>query len=262
MRTVQPADINLSKPAQAKHKQISESILRAIEDGRWMPGDQLPSEDQLATEMQASLGTIQRALRSLVQMGVVERSHGRGTFVSGAQAQEGQLMHFRFMAEGGKHLLPVFFKIISVELTSENGPWSAFFGAQTGQYVHIHRIVSVNKEFEVFSEIYLPADRFSELAQMSEATLNGVSFRDMLAERFNAPTLNTRQMMACQPLPPRVARQLDVPAGQYGIVWTIGGMSYRDAPITWQRIFVPPSDRMIEIVPISQNGRPDFKEVT
>ena len=55
MRTVQPADINLSKPAQAKHKQISESILRAIEDGRWMPGDQLPSEDQLVTEMQASL---------------------------------------------------------------------------------------------------------------------------------------------------------------------------------------------------------------
>ncbi len=259
---MQPANLNRPKPAKAKHKQISEDILKAIEDGRWVPGAQLPSEDQLATEMGASLGTIQRALRSLVQMGVVERSHGRGTFVSGSQAQEGQLMHFRFVAEGGKHLLPVYFKILNVELTDENGPWSSFLGAPVEQYVHIHRIVSINDEFEVFSEIYLPADRFSELAQMSEATLNGVSFRDMLAERFNAPTLNTRQMMACQPFPPRVARQMNVPAGQYGIVWTIGGMSYRDTPITWQRIFVPPSDRMIEIVPISQNGRPDFQTVT
>jgi GntR family transcriptional regulator len=259
---MQSANAARAKSSKAKHKQISEDILKAIEDGRWMPGDQLPAEDQLAAEMGASLGTIQRALRSLVQMGVVERSHGRGTFVSGSQAQEGQLMHFRFMAEGGKHLLPVYFKILNVELTAENGPWSAFFGSQVEEFVHIHRIVSVNDEFEVFSEIYLPADRFSELADMSEATLNGVSFRDMLAERFNAPTLNTRQMMACQPLPPRVARRLNVPAGQYGIVWSIGGMSYRDTPITWQRIFVPPSDRMIEIVPVSQNGRPDFRTVT
>ncbi|MCI5078118.1 GntR family transcriptional regulator [Oricola sp.] len=251
---------NDSVPTKAKHQRISEEILTAIEEGRWLPGDQLPAEDQLAAEMGASLGTMQRALRSLVQMGVVERHHGRGTFVSGARAQETQLRHFRFMAEGGTRLLPVFFKIIDVETTSESGPWSQFFGTPDGEFIHIHRLVSVNDEFEVFSEIYLPADRFSDLAQMSETTLNGVSFRDMLAERFNAPTLNTRQTMACQPLPPRVARQLDVPPGQYGMVWTICGLSYRDAPITWQRIFVPPSDRVIEIVPVSSNGHPDFSE--
>lgn len=251
---------NTGGPAKAKHQRISEEILTAIEDGRWLPGDRLPAEDQLAAEMGASLGTVQRALRSLVQMGVVERHHGRGTFVSGARAQEGQLMHFRFLAEGGTRLLPVYFKIVSVETTRESGPWSQFFGTPDGEYVHIHRLVSVNDEFEVFSEIYLPADRFSDLARMSQSTLNGVSFRDMLAERFNAPTLNTRQTMACQPLPPRVARQLDVPPGQYGIVWSICGLSYRDTPITWQRIFVPPSDRVIEIVPMAQHGQTDFGE--
>lgn len=82
----------------------------------------------------------------------------------------------------------------------------------------------------------------------------------MLAERFNAPTLNTRQTMACQPLPPRVTRMLSLPAGQYGIVWTVGGLSYRDTPITWQRIFVPPSDRVLEIVPLSGLGQNDFGE--
>lgn len=227
---------------------------------RWLPGDQLPSEEQLAVEMGASVGTVQRALRSLVQMSVVERHHGRGTFVSGARAQEGQLKHFRFLAEGGTQLLPVYFKIIGVETTRESGPWSVFFNTPDGEYIHIHRSVSVNDEFEVFSEIYLPAERFSDLARMSEATLNGVSFRDMLAERFNAPTLNTRQTMACQPLPPRVTRMLSLPAGQYGIVWTVGGLSYRDTPITWQRIFVPPSDRVLEIVPLSGLGQNDFGE--
>lgn len=257
---LRPVSSDASGVAKAKHQQISDEILSAIEAGRWLPGDRLPAEDQLVLEMRASLGTVQRALRSLVGMGVVERHHGRGTFVSGARAQEGQLQHFRFLAEGGKQLLPVYFRIVGVETTSESGPWSQFFGTPDGEYIHIHRIVSVNDEFEAFSEIYLPADRFADLARLSQATLNGVSFRDMLAERFNAPTLNTRQTMACQTLPPRVTRALELPAGQYGIVWTVCGMSYRDAPITWQRIFVPPSDRVIEIATVSASGHPVFGE--
>lgn len=233
---------------KAKHRQISEEILSAIENGRWLPGDQLPAEDQLVSEMGASLGTVQHALRSLVAMGVVERHHGKGTFVSGARVQEDQLLHFRFVGEGSSQLLPVYFRIIDVEITSAAGPWSQFFGVSEGAFVHIHRLASVNDEFDVFSEIYLPAERFSELARMSQTTLNGVSFRDMLTERFNAPTLNTTQTMVCQVLPPRVTRLIGVPNGQYGIIWTIGGLSYRDLPITWQRIFVPPSDRALEVV--------------
>lgn len=260
-RKLQSVANGTSGPAKAKHRRISEEILRTIEQGRWLPGDQLPAEDQLASEMGASLGTVQRALRSLVQMGVVERHHGRGTFVTGARAQEGHLRHFRFMAQGGKQLLPVYFKVIGIERTRESGPWSQFLGTSENEYIHIRRLVSVNDEFEAFSEVYLPVGRFSELARMSETTLNGVSFRDMLAERFNAPTLNTRQTMACQSLPPRVTKLLDVPYGQFGIVWTICGMSYRDVPITWQRVFLPPSDRVLEIIPATSHDQPAISEV-
>lgn len=247
--------------ARAKHKQISEEILSAVEAGRWLPGDRLPSEEQLASEMGASTGTVQRSLRSLVEMGVVERRHGSGTYVSGALAQEKQLVHFRFTAEGSSQLLPVYFKIIGVESTRAQGPWGAFFTGSGPEFVHIRRVASVNEEFDVFSEIYLTADRFADLGKMSEATLNGVSFRDMLAERFNAPTLKTRQTMFCKVLPPRVTRQIGVPAGQYGIVWTIVGYSYRDVPITWQRIFVPPSDRGIEIAPVQVSRPVPLREV-
>jgi len=246
---------------KAKHRRISEDLLSAIEAGRWLPGDQLPAEDQLAAEMGASLGTVQRALRSLVQMGVVERHHGRGTFVTGSRAQEGHLRHFRFKAAGGTQLLPVFFKITAVETTRESGPWSTFFAGAGDEYIYIKRIVSVNDEFEVFSEVYLPAGRFAELARMNETMLDGISFRDMLAVRFNAPTLKTSQTIACEPLPPRVGRVLAVAPGQYGLVWIISGMSYRDTPITWQRIFVPPSDRVIEIEPAGPGAAPSLAEV-
>ena len=231
----------------SKHRQIADRLLSEIESGRWKPGDQLPSEDQLAADTRASLGTVQRALRNLVALGVVERRQGSGTFVSGARAPERHLRHFRFMADGGASLLPIYFNIVDIAETSEAGPWKDFLKAPESRFICIRRIASVNREFEVFSEIYLPAERFASLLTMNPTMLDGVSIRDMLAERFNAPTLNSRQTMQCQVLPPRVTRLIGLTPGQYGIIWTICGMSYRDAPITWQRIFVPPSDRLIEI---------------
>ncbi len=233
----------------AKHRRISDTILSEIESGRWRPGDRLPAEDRLAERMGASLGTMRRALRSLVETGVLARRQGQGTFVSGARAREDQLRHFRFMGDGGATPLPVDFRILGVDRSDEAGPWSQFLGASEGGYVHIRRLVSVNGEFDLLSEIYLPADRFGALIETPPARLDGVSFRDLIAERFNAPTLKTRQTVCCQVLPPRACRALGLAAGAYGLVWTIDGMSYRDAPVTWQRVFVPPGDRAIEIVP-------------
>ena len=234
---------------RSKHQLISDQLLSEIETGRWRPGSQLPSEEQLSKKTGASLGTVQRALRNLVEMGVVERHHGRGTFVAGARAPEQHLRNFRFKAEGSEALLPVYFNILDVELIHEAGTWAQFLASSEDGFVQIRRLVSINKEFDAFSEVYLPANRFGTIVKMKPAALDGVSIRDMLAERFNAPTLNTRQTMLCQALPPRVTRLIGVPAGQYGIVWTICGMSYRDAPITWQRIFLPSSDRILEISP-------------
>lgn len=239
--------------SRSKHRLIADQLLREIETGQWRPGSQLPSEEQLAKRTGASLGTVQRALRNLVELGVVERQHGRGTFVAGSRAPEHHLRTFRFRADGGEQLLPVYFNVLDIELVGDTGPWSGFLKVGADGAVRIRRLASINGEFDAFSEVYLPGKRFSEIAGLKPAALDGVSIRDFLAERFNAPTLNTRQTMLCQVLPPRVTRLIGTPAGQYGIIWTVLGMTYRDAPITWQRIFIPPSDRVLEIAPITRH---------
>lgn len=237
-----------------KHRLLAEHLLGEIEAGRWKPGEKIPSEDALATETSLSLGTVQRALRNLAEMGVVERHHGKGTFVLGARAPNRHLRHFRFLGEGGVSFLPVYVKIIDLALVDEKGPWATFLGTDNEDYVCIRRKVSIGGEFDIYSEVYLQGDRFGEIANMDPRALDGVSVRDLLAERFNAPTLSTQQTMVCQPLPPRATQIMRVAAGTYGIVWIIRGMTYRGAPVTWQRAFVPPSDRPLEIVPVSQKA--------
>ena len=233
---------------KTKHQAISDALLDDIEQGRLQPGDRLPSEDRLASELGYSLGTVQRALRSLVNLGVVVRVHGSGTFVCGARPPESHLRHFRFRSEGGKKLLPVYFETASLEATKESGPWSAFLGDDCNGYVKIERLISVNREFEVFSEVYLSGSGFSTLLDKQPHDFDGVSIRDMLSDTLGTPTVRTDQALACGPLPPRVSRRFGVPSGMTGMILTIQSRTYRHAPIIWQRAFVPASDRQMEIL--------------
>lgn len=53
-----------------------------IHSGRLRPRMQLPSEIDLCREFGVSRGTVREALRELVDAGLVERRHGKGSFVS------------------------------------------------------------------------------------------------------------------------------------------------------------------------------------
>ncbi|WP_051344284.1 GntR family transcriptional regulator [Alicyclobacillus herbarius] len=66
----------------SKHLQVSDTIREWIQDGRFQPGDQLPTEIELAEEFQVSRHTIRQAISSLTAAGLVTRVQGRGTFVA------------------------------------------------------------------------------------------------------------------------------------------------------------------------------------
>jgi GntR family transcriptional regulator len=61
----------------------AQQYLRAlVEKGTYLPGQQLPSEKELAGQLGISRPTLREALLNLEQEGVVVRRHGVGTFVA------------------------------------------------------------------------------------------------------------------------------------------------------------------------------------
>ena len=63
-------------------EQVSRALSNQIHAGRWKPGELLPNEIELATEFQVAQGTMRRALKLLVDSGLLIRQQGRGTFVA------------------------------------------------------------------------------------------------------------------------------------------------------------------------------------
>lgn len=64
------------------YMQIKEYILEEINNGKFKPGDKLPSEKDFTDLFEVSRVTVRSALAELQSEGVISRISGRGTFVS------------------------------------------------------------------------------------------------------------------------------------------------------------------------------------
>jgi GntR family transcriptional regulator len=65
-------------------QQIVEDMRGNIEAGRYVPGGIIPSERELSEHYSVSRVTVRRAIKELVDMGILSKKQGKGTFVSAA----------------------------------------------------------------------------------------------------------------------------------------------------------------------------------
>lgn len=231
-----------------KYLRLSDGIMRAIEAGELQSGERLPGESELAHVLPFSLGTVQKALSHLAERGAVVRRHGSGTFVADSPTQLNELWHFRFPAPDGKSLLPVFTRVTAVAKAAPGGPWTDFLGDEDF-HVRIDRDIDVNHEFRALSMVYLSGQRFAKLLTDPAARADNLNVRILLRERFDAATLRVVEQVGAETLSADVAQDLGEEAGTNGLVLHIQGFGFRDAPLSYQVVYVPANVRRLEVQP-------------
>ncbi len=70
------------------HYQLEQALKDQLESGRWKPGQMIASERELMRAVRVSRATVRQALASLTQQGLLERVHGRGTFVASPRFEQ------------------------------------------------------------------------------------------------------------------------------------------------------------------------------
>jgi GntR family transcriptional regulator len=217
-----------------------------VEKGFWRPGEKLPGERELADKLSVSLGTVQSAMRSLAATGLVERRRGAGSFITDTQDLGDRTWHFRFLSSDGRILLPFEIDVLAIEEVTEKGAWSDFFGP-CPSFVRITRILVIGREFKTYSQVYLDAARFRPLLDLPLEVLSGKNLREFLHDRFNAPTLHAVHRLRAQPVNPQIAAMIECEPDAPGILMDALGYTYREAPISFQRIVIPPTNYFLEI---------------
>jgi GntR family transcriptional regulator len=64
------------------YKQVGDRILQCLADSEWKPGEQLPTESQLAERFGVAVFTIRAGISDLVAANILVRKQGKGTFVA------------------------------------------------------------------------------------------------------------------------------------------------------------------------------------
>jgi len=221
-----------------KHRQLAEAILELIQEGGLRPGDSLPTETDLTKALPYSLGTIQKALRNLSELGVVSRKTGTGTIVAERSEEIFDLWQFRFVGDVSDAVLPVYSKVAEIVKIHQKGPWSKFLGDED-HYVRITREIDVDHRFKLMNFFYLSDRQFGPIIDLGTPAFEGVHLHAVIRQTFGIGTVRTNNRVVCAAFPDPICLQLNLPSAARGIICDILGFASADQPLFFQQVYVP-----------------------
>ena len=193
------------------HHQVYVDLRRALDAGEWRPGQQLPTERDLADGYGCSLITVRRALDELVREGRIERTRGRGTFVLHPRLDRDMAARSSFATEMAERGLDAETRLVSARPESATAVVAAALGLQTGEpTIYLERLRPAGGEPYLLEQVHLPAERFPGLLA---SDLEHRSLYERLATEYDARVVRAREALEPVLLRAREARLLDQPRG-------------------------------------------------
>lgn len=151
-------------PGQSRYGWLAGALRSRILQGEWAPGDAIPPEAVLAKGCGVALGTMRQALSLLVSEGLLERRHGKGTFVTSGLGGASMMRFFRFRTSGELQATPRS-RILGRQLRLASEDEADSFGLPAGSSVlALERLRSVGEQPCLLESIVLPLPLFAALA--------------------------------------------------------------------------------------------------
>jgi GntR family transcriptional regulator len=205
------------EPGQSRYAALAAAIRQRVLDAEWPPGMALPAETRLATEHGVALGTLRRALEMLAEQGLIERRHGKGTFVRDALPGAPMLRFFRFGDGDGQ--VPRS-SMLSRQTVAASAEVARRLGVGRGDPVlRLHRLRSLGGNPRLVEDIWLPLPLFGALLDVPLP-----SWADLLypffSDRCSVAVSRVTDDIGFAPLAASRAQTLRLPAGHPGVTVT------------------------------------------
>ena len=205
------------EPGQSRYAALAAALRQRIVGGEWPPGTALPAETSLAGEHGVALGTLRRALELMAEQGLIERQHGKGTFVRGGLLGAPMLRFFRFGAGDGE--VPQS-RILARQSVVASAEVARRLGIARGDPVlRLERLRSLGGQPRLLEEIWLVLPLFAELATLPLAEWGDLLY-PLFAERCGVAVARATDEITFAPLTARQLRALELPPGHPGVAVT------------------------------------------
>lgn len=190
--------------AEPKYMQIFNEIRQQIFDGKLVPGDMLPSENEFAARYGASRVTVRKSLNMLENQRIIHSWHGKGYFVNAPEHQRYTLIY-----EDLTNKLET--RLQYINLIQPDLEMCKVLGLKSGQrVVSILRTMRSPQRILVCDEVFLPYQKGMPLI---EAEIKYADFPDIVKNKVSEFAVHTRMEIGNEPVFGEIANRLGVPEG-------------------------------------------------
>lgn len=225
--------------ADPKHRVLFNVLARAISEGIVAPGERLPTETALTALTPYSLGTVQKALGSLVEHGYVERKRAVGTVVRPWRQEMDQPWHCRFGTEDG-NWLPVYPHVLKRARAHRSGDWRRML-PHAREPIYIDRRIDIGDALRVFSRFYVDAARYPVFLSQPIEKLEAANFKRMMPA-LDVPLTRIKQALRLAPVTASIGRVIGLDGGDLALHVRACGQSGKGDTLYYQQLVIPPAD--------------------
>lgn len=189
--------------------QLMELLRQAIEDGRWEPGQQIPSEAELCATFDISRTVVRHALRELEYAGLLYRRQGKGTFVAEPKISESLMQDLSGFYEDmvAKGLTPVT-QVLSQEIEPASSKVAECLQIEPGdQVISIGRLRFIRDEAVVLVTTFLP---YNLCPQLLDEDFETQSLYALLEKKYHLRLSHGRRTIEAVAASPYEAELLGV----------------------------------------------------
>ncbi|MBZ4684080.1 MAG: GntR family transcriptional regulator, N-acetylglucosamine utilization regulator [Fusobacteriaceae bacterium] len=198
--------------------QIIENIKNIIRDKNLKPGDSIPSERELSKKYDVSRMTVNKAISTLVDEGILYREKGKGTFVAEPKKQQ-ELFYLKSFTEEMKEkglststeILEFKIENVTFELREK-----LKIDPKIERVIKIKRIRNVEKEPFALETAWIPLKYCPDL---TKEKLEGESLYSILEKDYNLKPLYARQSINPIKVKKKEANLLKIKAGELALLF-------------------------------------------
>lgn len=217
---------------------LKSTLMSHIEEGKWAPGELIPSESELADEFHVSRTTVRQAVGDLVSSGYLVRQQGKGTFVAKRSATMASSPLYGFAEELRMHRRDVRVHVRSIKMIACPMAVADRLGILTEPVIHVSRTAHSGNTCMFHESSYLvPPVQLSpeELSRSSELFDHIYGF----LERHGVKIGLARQTVTAELATEEDTHVLGVPSGEAVLVIRRVTQDITGTPVEFSEVRYP-----------------------
>jgi GntR family transcriptional regulator len=217
-------------PDRPLYEEVRAHLTEGIAAGRWKAGEAIPSESQLAAHFGVAIGTIRKAVDSLVAQGAVVRRQGKGTFVTSHDGRRLMFHFFHIVGADGSKAYPEVRTVSFTRARADAAEAAALAIAPDERVVRIRNLLSLAGHPVIVDDITLPAALYPGLTERIFVARDNTIYH-LFQSRYGINVLRTDERLRAALATGATAALLAVPAGSPLLEIRRVALTFRDRPV-------------------------------